>query len=78
MSLSRGTPCVVFIQEAHARGKCMSLTTYFPLIKKVTIMFILQVIGYAVLILSCYLHENYWGCFEQLFRGTKGYHVDSR
>ena len=29
--------------------------------KKVTIMFILQVIGYAVLILSCYLHKIYQG-----------------
>ena len=68
----------MFIQEAHARGECMSLTTYFPLVKKVTIMFILQVIGYAVLILSCYSQKKYRGCFEQLFPGTKSYHGDSR
>ena len=57
----------------------MFLTTYiFSFGKKVIIMFILQVIGYAMLILSCYLHENYWGCFEQLFPGTKSYHGDSK
>ena len=55
--------CCVHPRGPRAR-RVYGFNNLFFFGKKVTIMFILQVIGYAVLILSCYLHKKYWGCFK--------------